>query len=95
MNEIETNINNLDNIKNWNDKIISIKSIKENIKFEEEKINELLLQLDNPKKLKMNSNDIESVIQKINESSNIEIKIKNYHKLSHYINKLNNELFSN
>jgi hypothetical protein len=91
-NNIEEQINNLDSIDNWNDKIESIKEIKENIKEEEKNIDELLLQLDNPSKKKINI-DVDLIIQKINESTDIEKKIKYYHKLSFFIENLEQELF--
>jgi hypothetical protein len=93
MNCIEAKINNLDNIKNWNDKIESIKEIKENIKEEEKNIEELLLQLDTQKEMKKIDIDVDLIIQKINESTDIGKKIKYYHKLSFYIENLEQELF--
>jgi hypothetical protein len=93
MNCIEAKINNLDNIKNWNDKIESIKEIKENIKEGKKNIDELLLQLDTQKEMKKIDIDVDLIIQKINESTDIERKIKYYHKLSFYIENLEQELF--
>jgi hypothetical protein len=89
---IQEEINKLDNIDNWNDKITNIKKIKEQIVTEEENINGLIEELNKPK-IKNNIN-IDKLINDFNGTNDIKLKIKNYQFMLGYINQLNEELFS-
>jgi hypothetical protein len=92
--ELETEINNLSKIKNWNDKIDRIKTIKTKINEQQILLNNLIDNIMNdmiePKKKKQN---IEQLFMEFNTMNNIEDKIKCYKLIVWSINKIERELF--
>ena len=94
INKIESEIEKLDNIQDWNEKIDSIKKIKNDIKEEEEVINKLLNDLESDtRKIKKKKMDINEIMNCINNETDTTTRINCYHMLNNYIKQLNNELF--
>ncbi len=101
-NLLESEIQELDSIENWNDKIVKMKEIKEKITVEQQKLNEMINLLlknepitksdqDTKKKKKQ---DLETLVQKFKEAETIEEKIKLYNLISYHINEVESQLFS-
>jgi len=97
---LETEVDQLESIENWNDKILKMKEIKEKISEEQVKLNDLIngilkndikLETDNKKKKKQ---DLETLIKKFKESNIIEDKIKLYMLITSNINEIETQLFS-
>ncbi len=88
---IENRINDLMNIDNWNEKIVEIKSIKNDIDIENNNINNFLSNLD----AEIISNKEYDIDKIINNFSKYELskKIRYYQYLNKYINNMENELF--
>ena len=89
--DIENRINDLMNIDNWNEKIVEIKSIKNDIDIENNNINNFLSNLD----AEIISNKEYDIDKIINNFSKYELskKIRYYQYLNKYINNMENELF--
>jgi hypothetical protein len=93
--ELETEINNLSKIKNWNDKIDMIKTIKNKINEQQILLNNLIESIMNdmiePKKKKQN---IEQLFIDFNKMESLEDKIKCYKSIVSTITNIERELFS-
>jgi hypothetical protein len=94
-------VENLDSIENWNDKISKMKEIKEKILLEKQKLSELVnvivkneSKTDENKK-KKNKQDFDSLLLSFKNANTIEEKIKLYQLISSHINDVEKELFSN
>ena len=90
-------VNQLESIENWSEKVNKMKEIKENIVIEQEKLNELInMVLKNdvkksdkkPKKI-----DLESIVNSFKTSENLDEKIKYYHLISSHVNEVEKQLF--
>ena len=88
----ENKINNLNNIDKWENKIIEIEKIKEEILIENKNISNLLTSLD--KEISIETEyDIDSIIQNF-DKFDISKKIKYYQYFNNFIKNKENELFS-
>lgn len=101
-NKIETDINNIDMIEKWENKIIKIKEIKTEISTEIDKLNQYidmissntLLQNNKDIKMKKKYNDIDLLLSKFNESIHVDDMIKYYMLICIYIDNIENELYN-
>lgn len=93
-------VENLDSIENWNEKITKIKEIKEKISLEKQKISDLVNiivknEVKDENKKKKNKPDLDSLLLSFKNSDTFEEKIKFYQLISSHINEVERELFSN
>jgi hypothetical protein len=97
--ELSIEVENLDSIENWNEKIIKMKEIKEKILVEKQKLSDLVNTIGknefNESKKKKNKQDFDSLILAFSNSNSVEEKIKLYQLISSHINDVEKELFSN
>ena len=97
---LEKEIQEIENIESWNEKVCSIKKIKENISIEQAKLNELINNiakndLPTTKISKKKEVDIDALFNTFDETTNLEDKIKLYHMINNHINHIEKQLFSN
>lgn len=104
MSDIIKNLNieveNIDSIENWNEKITKMKEIKEKISLEKQKISDLVNTIvkneyKDENKKKKNKIDLDSLLILFKNANTFEEKIKLYQLISSYINEVERELFSN
>ena len=89
---IESKIDNLNNINEWSKRIGEIKNIKEEINNETKNINNIMASLDEPVNITKEYN----INKVINDFGKVDLskKIKYYQYLNNYIKNIENELFS-
>ena len=97
--ELSVEVENLDSIENWNEKIIKMKEIKEKISLEKQKLSELVNvisknEFKDDNKKKKNKPDLDSLLLSFKNANTIEEKIKLYQLISSHINEVEKELFS-
>jgi hypothetical protein len=92
---IENDINQLDKIDNWSDKINKMKEIKEEIMNEQKQLKNLLdiVNKDDIDSKKSNKN-LDVLLSKFNEAKTIESKIKYYQLICSSIKNIEEELFT-
>ena len=92
--EIESKIDNLDNIQDWPSKVECIKEIKLEISMEQSKLNELVGSIQTgeytSKKIKK---DLNQLLELFDSSEMLEDKIKYYQLINAKINELSKQLF--
>jgi hypothetical protein len=90
-------VNQLESIENWSEKVNKMKEIKENIVTEQEKLNELInMILKNDVKKsdnKIKKIDLESIVNSFKTSENLDEKIKYYHLISSHVTEVEKQLF--
>lgn len=102
---LELEVQNLESIDSWNEKISKMKEIKEKILLEQQKLSELVNMVikneskqDNEikkKKSKNDKQDLDSLVSSFKDANNLEEKIKFYHLINTHINDVEKQLFSN
>lgn len=92
---IENDINQLDKIDNWSDKINKMKEIKEEIINEHQQLKDLLdiVNKDEIDSKKSNKN-LDVLLSKFNDAKTIENKIKYYQLICSSIKNIEDELFT-
>ena len=96
--ELSIEVEDLDSIENWNDKITKMKEIKEKVSLEKQKLSELVNAIvknefkDNKKK--KNKQDLDALVTSFKNATTLEDKIKLYQLISSNINEIEKELFS-
>jgi len=100
MSELFKEVENLESIDNWNEKIIKMKEIKEKISLEKQKLSELVNvisknELKDESKKKKNKTDLDTLLISFKNATILEEKIKLYQLISSHINEVEKELFSN
>ena len=94
--KLSIEVENIDSIENWNDKILKMKEIKEEISLEKQKLSELVnIIVKNEFKPKKNKANLDSLLLSFKNANTIEEKIKLYQLISSHINDVEKELFSN
>lgn len=94
--KLSIEVENIDSIENWNDKISKMKEIKEEISLEKQKLSELVnVIVKNEFKPKKNKANLDSLLLSFKNATTIEEKIKLYQLISSHINDVEKELFSN
>jgi hypothetical protein len=99
MSDIFKEVEELDSIENWNEKITKMKEIKEKISLEKQKLSELVNvisknEFKDDNKKKKNKPDLDSLLLSFKNANTIEEKIKLYQLISSHINEVEKELFS-
>ena len=102
---LEQDVQNLESIESWNEKISRMKEIKEKISLEQQKLSELVnMVIKNEskpenevkkKKSKNDKQDLDSLVSSFKNATMLEEKIKLYHLISTHINDVEKQLFSN
>ena len=100
MSDLFKEVENLDSIENWNEKITKMKEIKEKISLEKQKLSELVNvigknEFKDENKKKKNKTDLDSLLLSFKNATTLEDKIKLYQLISSHINDVEKELFSN
>jgi len=100
MSDLFKEVENLDSIDNWNEKIIKMKEIKEKISLEKQKLSELVNvisknEFKEESKKKKNKQDLDTLLLSFKNATILEEKIKLYQLISSHINEVEKELFSN
>ena len=100
MSDIFKEVEELDSIENWNEKITKMKEIKEKILLEKQKLSELVNvigknEFKDENKKKKNKTDLDSLLLSFKNATILEEKIKLYQLISSHINEVEKELFSN
>ena len=93
---LEKEIDNLDNIKEWDQKIQKMKEIKEEINLQKNKISKLLESINNGevKKTKKDKDlSFDELLKKIETCENIDDKIKYFNQIQAFIKDSELELF--
>ena len=92
--EIESKIESLNNLENWDKRINLVKEIKEDIKNEDTAINELLNNLDKVVTVSKKKLKLQEAITEFDKTTDINKKIEYYQFLNSHIKQLESELFS-
>mgnify|MGYP000713419407 CR=1 FL=1 len=97
--DLSIEVDKLDSIENWNDKITKMKEIKEKILLEKQKISDLVNiivknEFKDENKKKKNKTDLDSLLLSFKNATTLEDKIKLYQLISSHINEVERELFS-
>jgi len=91
--EIESKIDSLNNLENWDKRINLVKEIKQDIKNEDSAINELLNNLDKVVAVSKKKIKLEDAITEFDKITDINKKIEYYQFLNNHIKQLESELF--
>ena len=98
-NLLEKEVNQLESIENWNDRVIKMKEIREQILEEQQKLGELVSmvlkndlpnQTETKKKKKQN---LDNLVVSFKDASTLEEKIKLFHTINSHINDIESQLF--
>ncbi len=101
---LEQEVQSLESIESWNEKISKMKEIKEKILVEQQKLSELVNMVikneiksdqDKKKKSKNDKYDLDTLVASFKDADNLEEKIKLYHLINSQINDVEKQLFSN
>lgn len=97
--DLSIEVDKLDSIENWNEKITKMKEIKEKILLEKQKISDLVNiivknEFKDENKKKKNKTDLNSLLLSFKNATTLEDKIKLYQLISTHINEVEKELFS-
>lgn len=96
--EIDKEIEDLDNIKEWDDKINKMKDIKEKINNQRNKINKLIESINNNdiKKIKKKKNlSLQELLIEYESSEDLDEKVKLFGLIQTHISNIKTELFDN
>ena len=103
---LETEVNQLDSIENWNDRIIKMKEIREKIILEQQKLENITSdilkinsqnQSDSKKNKNQNQNqnqNLDNLIHSFEAAETLEEKIKIYNIINSHINNIETQLFT-
>ncbi len=101
---LEQEVQSLESIESWNEKISKMKEIKEKILVEQQKLSELVNMViknetksdaEKKKKSKNDKHDLDTLVSSFKDADNLEEKIKLYHLINSQINDVEKQLFSN
>jgi hypothetical protein len=97
---LETEVNNLESIKNWNDRIIKMKDIRHKIILEQQKLETIttsMLKINEqiqPVSKKNKNQNLDSLINSFEIAETLEEKIKLYNTINSHINNIETQLFA-
>lgn len=100
---LEKELEKLESIENWSERVNKMKEIKEKIALEQQKLNELvnmvlkddLAELNTKnKKTKTDKLDLENLVNNFKHAQTITDKIKYYHLINANISEIEKQLFS-
>jgi hypothetical protein len=95
MDEINKLYNSIETCSNWTNKLDLISQLQIKINNEEEIINNKIDSLDNLVKVSKKKINFDLLLEEFDITKELDKKIQIYQQLNSYINKLNNELFTN
>lgn len=98
---IEKEVEQLESIENWSDRVNKMKEIKERISSEQKKLNDLInmvlkdeVKADGDKKKKKSDKmDLETLVNHFKQSDNLDEKIKYYHLINSHVSEVEKQLF--
>lgn len=98
---LEKEVEQLEAIENWSDRVHKMKEIKEKIASEQQKLNKLVNmvlkdevnEIDKKKK-KPEKLDLESLVNNFKQADNLDDKIIYYHLINAHVNEVEKQLFS-
>ena len=96
--QLEQEVNKLDKIESWSERVDKMKEIREKIVEEQEKLAQLVSmvlknepsQIETKKKKKQN---LDNLVSSFKNAQTLEEKIKLYHIINSHINNIESELF--
>ena len=97
---LETEVNQLDSIENWNDRIIKMKEIREKIILEQQKLENItsdILKINSqnqPDSKKNKNQNLDNLIHSFEAAETLEEKIKIYNIINSHINNIETQLFT-
>ena len=97
---LETEVNHIESIENWNDRIIKMKDIREKIILEQQKLENIttsILKINQqvqPISKKNKNQNLDNLINKFKIAETVEEKIKIYNIINSHINNIETHLFA-
>jgi len=99
---LEKEVEKMESIDNWNERVNKMKEIKEKITIEQQKLNELvnmvlkddIKQDTDKKKKKSDKPDLETLVNSFKNAENLDEKIKYYHLINSSVTDVEKQLFS-
>ena len=97
---LETEVNQIESIENWNDRIIKMKDIRKKIILEQEKLETItssILKINEqiqPVSKKNKNQNLDNLINSFEVAETLEDKIKLYNNINSHINNIETQLFS-
>jgi hypothetical protein len=97
---LETEVNQIESIENWNDRIIKMKDIRKKIILEQEKLETItssILKINEqiqPVSKKNKTQNLDNLINSFEVAETLEDKIKLYNNINSHINNIETQLFS-
>jgi len=97
---LETEVNHLESIKNWDDRIIKMKDIREKIILEQQKLETITTSIlkfneqNQPISKKNKNQNLDKLINSFEVAETLEDKIKIYNIINSHINNIETHLFS-
>jgi hypothetical protein len=96
---LEKEVDELDSIENWNEKINKMRDIKQRVAAEQHKLNGLINSiLKNEINVELDLEtgiELDTLISSFRTSNSIEDKLKYYYLINGHINQVTEELFNN
>ena len=97
--ELEQEVDQLNQIENWEDRVVKMKELKLKIKDQQEKLGDLIGQivsddLPNSNIKKKKKPDLEKLIGEFNSTDSLEEKIKLFQMINYHIGNIEKELFA-
>jgi hypothetical protein len=98
---LEKEVEQLESIENWSERVNKMKEIKDKITSEQQKLNELvnmvlkdeIKQDSDKKKKKSDKTDLESLVNSFKNAENLDDKIKYYHLINSHVTEVEKQLF--
>jgi hypothetical protein len=97
---LETEVNQIESIENWNDRIIKMKDIRKKIILEQQKLETItssILKINEqiqPVSKKNKNQNLDNLINSFEVAETLEDKIKLYNNINSHINNIETQLFS-
>lgn len=96
MSSIEKNIESLDNIVNWSDKLVKIKEIKTSIEIQKKRLNNFIDMINFGDSSVIEIDDsLDNMIKQYEQTNDFETKINLFKKIQYIIKETEKELFDN
>ena len=97
---LETEVNQIESIEDWNDRIIKMKDIREKIILEQQKLENIttsILKINQqvqPVSKKNKNQNLDNLINRFKVAETVEEKIKIYNIINSHINNIETQLFA-
>ncbi len=96
--KLETQVNQLESIENWTERVEKMKELREQIVQEQEKLSQLISQVIKNESgqfemKKKKKQDLDNLVSNFKNATTIEEKIKLYHIINSYITDIEKQIF--